>query len=573
MKMLNSLKYPLIIIIYVLFFHSPAALAQLKVSNTAILNFNGAGEAQSTVIAPKLKQQCPSGRFLVSRDGLRPPSTGLVVSRDLDKPTMTPIQATFDAVPNAQDYSFGTNDHDLITLSNGDVLYITGAFSKRLLTPKPLWFDNTFRGTFGPGARSVILTWRSTDGGQTFQYLSEFDPATVENGLGAYPQFRWDNGNKVTSAPWDMGGTDGPLVKVFPGDVLYMTNWIVGYHPKPGGTGFVPDPNNPVNKTLLLTSKGGTSWTSAGVLEGGFWRLGMASALKSTSMQTPIAFGGSNSVFTGQKSAPMSYSFGAASNVPTGQWGWEGDDLGMLKKHIQAKIWACTIVARVHSASNTAVLVFPDTYPSRGNGCRVYFYDIDKDKFCEADPIVPEDGSAKSCVLHPTIIDSGTGPLLLYWYDMNGNTLKGKIRGRVIAGSGTYTNDFDISTDQDKPYSFDLTVANKYWYGDYHTAGGFVAAKTINRFQKIDVRTVRFFPMWVQPDQTIRYGEVSYSYMPNKLALVFSSPNFNRKIEIKHIRPELWKKSLHRVALKDVPAVKQQQQLNEYKQVKVRGEN
>ena len=32
--------------------------------------------------------------------------------------------------PTKSKYSFGTNDHDLLTLSNGDVLYLTGAFSR-----------------------------------------------------------------------------------------------------------------------------------------------------------------------------------------------------------------------------------------------------------------------------------------------------------------------------------------------------------------------------------------------------------------------------------------------------------
>jgi hypothetical protein len=70
----------------------------------------------------------------------------MVMGRNLDDQTGgTPIGSKFDmgtlaanynrdGLTNAN-YSFGTNDHDLLTLSNGDVLYITGAFTRMPLAP------------------------------------------------------------------------------------------------------------------------------------------------------------------------------------------------------------------------------------------------------------------------------------------------------------------------------------------------------------------------------------------------------------------------------------------------------
>jgi hypothetical protein len=80
------------------------------------------GESQSTVIAPGVKPQCPGGRVFVSDDWklnyysqAQPdnrPLTGLVRGVDLKDGSV--VDATFDAPPLAEDYKFGSNDHDLI---------------------------------------------------------------------------------------------------------------------------------------------------------------------------------------------------------------------------------------------------------------------------------------------------------------------------------------------------------------------------------------------------------------------------------------------------------------------------
>ena len=131
------------------------------------------GESQSTVIAPGVKPRCPNGRVFVSDDlklaGQQdnPPLTGLVRGVDLKDGSV--VDATFDAPPLAEDYKFGSNDHDLVSLANGDLLLVVGAWSKAPLPVKPAWFDVTYRRwfdehgqphDFGPGARSALLIWR-----------------------------------------------------------------------------------------------------------------------------------------------------------------------------------------------------------------------------------------------------------------------------------------------------------------------------------------------------------------------------------------------------------------------------
>src|ERR1700686_1411780 len=148
------------------------------------------GESQSTVIAPGLKPQCPNGRVFVSDDVMIanqgrnfPPSKGTV--RGIDLKDGTVVDAPFDSPPDSKYWYFGGNDHDLVSLSNGDLLLCVANLTKAPLPVKPPWFDVTYRDSFGPGARTAIFIWRSTDGGQTFHFVSVFDSAQVEDGLAA----------------------------------------------------------------------------------------------------------------------------------------------------------------------------------------------------------------------------------------------------------------------------------------------------------------------------------------------------------------------------------------------------
>lgn len=145
-----------------------------------------AGEGQSTVVAPGSHPDCPAGRILASTEDM-PGQTGTVAYRDLDK-NETKI-STF-GPPDADHYGWGTSDHDLVSLSNGEVLYLTGAFSRAPLQSQPAWWDSAYRWNFGPGARSVLLAWRSKNCGKTFEFAPEltFDPARIGDGSCAMPQ-------------------------------------------------------------------------------------------------------------------------------------------------------------------------------------------------------------------------------------------------------------------------------------------------------------------------------------------------------------------------------------------------
>jgi hypothetical protein len=156
---------------------------------------NGAtvGETQSTIVPPGT-QQCGEGRLLET-DERSPGIDGTVQWIALNDSTFTPHPATF-TPPNPNLYAMYTSDHDLVYLGNGEVWYVTGAFTKRALMtppgkPTPPWFATAYRNDFGPGARSVAMVWRSTNCGQSFQEVPslEFDPAKIDMAC-AMPQGR-----------------------------------------------------------------------------------------------------------------------------------------------------------------------------------------------------------------------------------------------------------------------------------------------------------------------------------------------------------------------------------------------
>lgn len=484
----------------------------IEVANDVQTIAREAGEAQSTVIPPGKKPTCPRGRFLVSIDLLRPPARGLVVGRDLDALDGPLVEATFDPVPDADYYAFGTNDHDLVSLSNGDLLYITGAFSRMPLPPKPAWFDAAYRGRFGPGARSVALVWRSTDGGATFRFVSEIDPAREQDGSGALPQYP-----RKTTTPgspdlpvFDMGGSDGQLVKVnVADDRLYLTFQCVGYGQDTAQTGHFELSQTRLNKTLVLASiDGGASWTSLGFLGLAYWRFGIVPLRAGQ-----LAFAASNLLTFGNPNALGGYDLDRAGiATPTGSWGWDQatfyDNPQIPKALIGANIWASTVAAR-SPGSNDPFLVFPSTVAGRGgqvsHGYRLFFFDQERRKYAEAEPILPAPPSADNFLMHLTAVDLDAGPVLLYWYDVDGKARTATIRGRLVTGPGAYSADFAVARAGGAPRAFalDRGQGGAYWYGDYLTAGGHAQDRGP---QGVDYH---YHPMWVEPDRAIRHTRVT----------------------------------------------------------------
>jgi len=568
---------------------------QVYVADKASLNV-GAGEAQSTVVPPGKKSQCKQGRFLVTNDGARPPA-GVVSGRNLEDSNgpvvnsifdMGALSANYSSDPTKSRYAFGTNDHDLLTMSYGDVLYITGAFSRMgrvglsgvmpqggdgegAAAKNPPWFADTYRGSFGPGARSVVLVWRSTDCGENFKYVSQMDPMRIGDGSCALPQFRrYPNGNIINAKPYDMGGTDGQLVKVDPtNDRLYLTFQCVGFE---GGVavppGYKPPPLNevdpnapqpafpfkltttPLNKTLVMASYNqGTSWQNLGFINQAAWRFSVIPD------GDDLSFGYASSVLFGRKNGGGSYDFDATGIVaPNGGWSWFTendikDNKNIPTGQVYVNVFAQPLLTRTPD-SKSLVLAFPDVISaSTGHGYRVYFYDRAAQKLVETNPILPAKQTADNVAFHLVAVDPGRGPVLLYWNDLDSAAKTITIRGRIITGQGQYTNDFTISQSMGAPASFNLGAPG-YWFGDYQTAGGFVSefapAQGQGAFKAILPQSTHynFYPMWIEPDGTVRYTRVSYTTktsLLNTLGSIANAKETSRQLNVTNISLQQWK--------------------------------
>jgi hypothetical protein len=582
-------------IILLLSFSAAASAQNVSVADVMTIA-GGAGEAQSTVVPPGKKSQCNEGRFLVSNDGVRPPNS-VVSGRDLDKTAgaliaskfdMGALGANFNTDASKSNYYFGTNDHDLVTLSNGDVLYITGAFTRmpmnpnvrRLslpggeptITPKePAWFKDTFRAgvcnwdaaagkcnsyDFGPNARSTVLVFRSTDCGENFTYVSEMDPVHFGGGTCALPQFRRNPDNTpITSKPWDMGGTDGQLIKVDPAnDRIYLAFQCVGYNPSTRqGPEFVLNPNDKINKTLvMLSDTAGSSWKTLGYVDQAQWRFGVVPLTGDE-----LTFGFSSSVLTGMKNPSTGkYTFDSTGvAAPAGQFNWMGwwDFKGTSVPLTQSNgnVFGIPILARA-PGSKSVVLAFPDTFTG-GYGYRVFFYDRANKTLAEGSPILPAAGGASSIAFHLAAADSGTGPILLYWTDLNTATKKITVRGRLITGVGESSEDFTISRVNGADYNFALTGSK--WFGDYHTASALVrkTGQVLGQGKfTVDMRTTRFdyYPMWVEPDNNVHYTRVEYAVDSGLLTTV--GPVKPKSVKLYPLPQGRWKPEPSPVALSQI---------------------
>jgi hypothetical protein len=415
------------------------------------------------------------------------------------------VVSTFDLPPHPEYYTYLTNDHDLLALNDGSVLYLTGAGSKEPLPTKPIWFDVTFRGSFGPGARSILMVWRSTDCGKSFQYVSRMDPALVEDGSCANPQ---PIKSPTPPQAFDMGGSDGQMVKADPSnDNLFLTFKCVGSNI--ATVKGKPTLTTPLNKTLVMVSTNkGTSWSSLGFMQNvAWWRFGTVPIAPTT-----VAFGFLNDVVFGSGPLTGKFTFSGAEATPSGAFGWtKGNWLAYNQSPrpvptVGANVVANTLIARAGDSTNL-ILAFPSDQTNQYGsdlvgGYRLFFYDPKQHTFVEGLPILPVANSSANCIMHLTAIDFGQGPVLLYWHDIDGLGKKAKIRGRFVTGSGGHTSDFDIAGPLDL-----TTPPGGYFYGDYHTASGFQTPRA--KLTPITVASPsHFFPAWVQRDGTLHFVEI-----------------------------------------------------------------
>jgi hypothetical protein len=508
----------------------------------------GPGEAQSTVLLPGANSACPSGMLLISDDWQRPPQS-VVYARDLsgNKPD---IVSTFDLMPNSGDYAFPTNDHDLIALANGSVLYLTLGATKAPLGKKPGWWDIAYRPMgkdhtgkdkfFGPGARGVLTVWRSTDCGANFHYISKVDSATMEDGSCAYPRPPLDKYDH-----YYMGGSDGPLTKLDPADgALYLTFRCEGNEGSTNQKGeWVVNKKIDLDKTLVArSSDNGTSWQSMGFIDGAaWWRTGILSLGKR------VAFALSNDViFAGPSGGKLDFGPAHPLKGKYGGFGWTTSTHNLDPSpdpYIDANIWGNTVIARPGD-SQGVLLAFPAVITEgkagkvRANGYSVFFYDPQESgTYSEMKAISPLTETPENYVMDVTAIDIGSGPVLLYWMDVNTASHKVRMRGRIIVSLGHYSSDFDITDEAtltEKANGHVKGSDTEYFYGDYHTASGYVQERGPALARK---NIYHFYPLWVDRNNGASYAVVTVS----EDAPLLKGPLPPLQPQLFSVAPEEWK--------------------------------
>jgi hypothetical protein len=511
------------------------------------------GEVQSTVVAPNLKSECKAGRFLISMDTVRPPQSGTVIGRDLNGPASPDIKSTFSGDPDSTHELFGTNDDDIITMPNGDILLIWGVHIDPNVSPLPGWFNHTYAndGKFGPGARRGTVVYRSTDCGNSFQYMSRIDPAQLGDGACGNPQPAAPAppdkptrpGEKPqpppkAGQPYVNGGSDGQLARTQNG-VVYLTMDCVGRLQDKSKPGWVISDNYVARTYALRSTNEGAKFSDLGYLPGlgaGGWRAGVVPLSTGD-----IAFGVENFLMFGRKKPNGTYSFSGTRTQTSTPFDWTDIDSNPVFADINGKFngdtpdprqMANTLITRVPGGDDV-MLAYPAAV-NDGNGMsldgyEIYFYDPSTGQFGQANPVFPVVHAANHFLMHMVAIDPGSGPVLLYWDDVDGNARTATMRGRFIYGNGSYSSDFAVATlnAANTPYSFPMAHA---WYGDYHTAGGFASAESSGGGGVNSHPVADYFPVWVQSGGLALFSHVSVGLLPLQKGtqlFVGTQPNCN----------------------------------------------
>jgi hypothetical protein len=493
---------------------APADAASSVSVSDKIVFAAAAGEAQSTIVPPGVKSECPAGRLFVSNDfsvKRTPIATGAVLGRDLDKlaaPDM--LRATFGPMPNAQYFSSGT-DHDLVALPNGDLFLVDMTSSKAPIDPKPLWFDDTYRddekaGDFGPGARTVVAVWKSMDCGATFNFASLIETANIGDGSCAGPQRAdW---NKEAHHPLDMGGSDGIHARVSTkGDRIAIINQCVGYKPDPKVRDKFVLTKQRLNESVVLESvDGGLTWRYLGVFPKAEWRRSFVDKpnLVAFAVGTGIAFGkrqpGKDELVYDTDGAFVPDLVRGSVDTP------EAKELNAT----YGNLWAHPILTRTPHVDEFILAVPSQIKRASGamnGGYRVFLFNPDTKKFSELPPVAPEIDGAGNYIMHLAAIDIGQGPVMLYWSEFDIASKTGKVRGRLILNGAEASADFVVSRVNGQDSTWALVPNKHYWYGDYQTAWGY--EDVLPAGSKSAERTFHYFPMWIEANRTVGVAQLT----------------------------------------------------------------
>lgn len=500
------------------------------------------GEAQSTFIRYAQPDGSSKARILISNDALpygqafvptgtvayediggSPQSSTFQTAPGCEQPFTPP--ATLITVPSTCNWYYLSNDHDLISTSDGTIYYMPGVGYKgpAATAQQPFWFlsatnsNPTSRGAFGPNTRSGVAVWKSTDHGQSFQWGSFFDPANYFNGTCAFPQYR--NPPRTPTGyvgpPWDMGGSDGQAAWVDPmTNRIFLTFQCVGYSPakenpwvlllEPGGMTASDGTNRasaPVNATILA-SFDGKAWTAVAMPEQMGWRTGaipyrqyllLGMGFNVMIADTTKPGGALQAAYPAQGGPPQVYD--PWPNFQSPPFLWVANLVPNVLTH-----WGYNGYAFGYQTNNAAPGA-PEMH-----GYSLYYFwlptievsDYVPNPQWSETPTQINPTATGGFISDPTGIDVGSGTTLLYWYDADVTNQVVSIRGRLLLQGGSSTNDFSIT-----PAAFNVQGGSANFWGDYKTAGGYC-------YNDGTSVTSVYYPMWVDVGSgTAQYAQVS----------------------------------------------------------------
>jgi hypothetical protein len=329
-----------------------------------------------------------------------------------------------------------------------------------------------------------------------------------------------------------MGGTDGPLARVDPDTGrVFATVRIVGNRPLTDRPFILKDKTGyqvKINRTLVLMSADdGTTWQRVGLLAYNAWRLDVVPRKNNRLAFAHYGFNISTNI--GHAFVNTDYLVGfipqyayypavTPQQEGYGPNGWNqslcdhlilytgGNCLTNSNDFIKMNLMDGAVLTRSPNSQNLLIAYMDTLDNAMGDGFRLYVYD-EQSSWTELPPIAPQTPDINNFVFHVTPVDAGLGPILYYWYDVNTITQEAMIRGRIVNGESNWTDDFAVSRSYFGPRSFDVMTGQRF-YGDYHTAGGYVVRNGPNGDWSF--HTYHYYPVWLEPDGNVRFAHVKF---------------------------------------------------------------